>query len=342
MTKSNLTPSNTSAASPAGDSAVTSPAWAAGDFVITTHGLTRYFGSRKVVDALELRVPRGCVYAFLGRNGSGKTTTLRMLLGLLDPTRGSATVLGHDSRHLPPAVVARVGYMAEAHAVYRWMRVRECGAFQARFYPRWNNRIFLAVLEHFGLDPKAKAGDLSRGERAGLSLALTLAPEPELLILDDPALGLDPAARRSLLESMIYVTRRSDRTILFSSHLLSDVERVADYIGVLDRSVLRVSSPVETFRARVRQFLLRYPGKLPPLPPMRGLLHARRSLGELRLTIANVDDETRQLIHGLGAQSVEEIPLSLEEALIGYLGERGEGHFFLEDTTTLDEAKGAA
>jgi ABC-2 type transport system ATP-binding protein len=313
-----------------------------GTHVIETRDLTRYYGNRRVVDGLNLRVPRGCVYALLGRNGSGKTTTIRMLLGLLDPTRGSASVFGHDCRRLPPGVRGRVGYMAEAHAVYRWMKVREAGAFQAAFHPRWNDRIFRAVIDHFRLSPGAKAGDLSRGERAGLSLALTLAPEPDLLILDDPAIGLDPAARRSLLESMIYVTRRSDRTILFSTHLLSDVERVADYIGVLDRSVLRVSCPVDVFRERVRGFVLRYPGTPPELPPVPGLLHARRSLGELRLAVANVTDETRRALRSLGAQTVDEVPLSLEEALIGYLGERGEKHFFLEDTIALEQARGAA
>lgn len=320
------------------------PARSGGDYVIQTRGLTRYFGSRKVVDMLDLRVPRGCVYAFLGRNGSGKTTTLRMLIGLLEPTRGSAMVLGHDSQSMPPAVRARIGYMSESHAIYRWMKVKECAAFQSRFYPRWNGRIFDAVIDHFRLSRNARAADLSRGERAGLSLALTLAPEPELLILDDPAIGLDPAARRSLLESMVYVTRRSDRTILFSSHLLSDVERVADYIGVLDRSVLRVSCPVDVFRDRVRQFVIRFTGQAPPLPAIPGLLHARRSLRELRLTVANPDETSRKAIDALAAQggaaagAVTETPVNLEEALIGYLGERGEKHFFLEDSTDLELA----
>jgi ABC-2 type transport system ATP-binding protein len=322
--------------------AAVEPERSGGDYVIETRGLTRYFGSRKVVDMLDLRVPRGCVYAFLGRNGSGKTTTLRMLMGLLEPTRGSASVLGHDSVRLPPVVRARIGYMSESHFVYRWMKVRECAAFQSQFYPRWNQRIFDAAIDHFRLSRKARAANLSRGERAGLSLALTLAPEPELLILDDPAIGLDPAARRSLLESMVYVTRQSERTILFSSHLLSDVERVADYVGVLDRSVLRVSCPVDIFRGHVQQFVIRFPAQAPPLPAIPGLLHAWRSPGELRVTVANPDESSRTAIAALAAQggaaagAVIETPVNLEEALIGYLGERGEKHFFLEDATDLE------
>ncbi len=137
------------------------------DYAIETRGLTRYFGSRKVVDAVNLRVPRGCVYAFLGRNGSGKTTTLRMLMGLLEPTRGSASVLGHASLSLPPAVRPRIGYMSESHFVYRWMRVRECAAFQSRFYPRWNGRVFDAVIDHFRLDRNAKAANLCAASGRG-------------------------------------------------------------------------------------------------------------------------------------------------------------------------------
>jgi len=309
--------------------------------VIETRGLTRYFGNRKAVDGMTLVVPRGSVFAFLGRNGSGKTTTIRMLLGLLEPTRGSASVLGVDSQRLSPEMRARIGYMSESHTLYNWLTVRQCGEYQSRFYPRWNEKIFQAVVGHFQLDPRTKAGSLSRGERAGLSLAITLAPEPELLILDDPALGLDPVARRSLLESMIYVTRGADRTIFFSSHLLEDVERVADHLAILDRSVLRACCPMESFRAHVQQFLLRYAGNtVPPaqLPSIRGLLHARRSMGELRLTIAGANSDTHQLLRTLAPTSIEEAPARFEEALVGYLGNRGERGFFLEDTTLLETA----
>jgi ABC-2 type transport system ATP-binding protein len=309
------------------------PAAAHPDAVIETNGLTRYFGSKKAVDGITMRVPRGSVFAFLGRNGSGKTTTIRMLLGLLDPTRGSSRVLGHDSRSLTPEVRARVGYMSESHSVYGWMTVREMGEYQSRFYPRWNARIFQGVLGHFRLDGKTKARHLSRGEQAGLSLAITLAPEPELLILDDPAIGLDPVARRALLESMIYATRDTNRTVFFSSHLLEDVERTADYIAILDRSVLRACCPVETFRSRINQYVLRYEAPARPpeaLPKLRGLLQARRSGSELRLTIVRPDEGTRQAIQELGASTIEEVPVSFEEAVIGYLGERGEQSSFLD------------
>jgi ABC-2 type transport system ATP-binding protein len=300
--------------------------------VIRTRGLTRYFGARPAVYDLNLEVPRGCVFAYLGRNGSGKTTTIRMLLGLLSPTRGEGSILGHDIRALSPEVRARIGYLTEEHQLYGWMSVKQCGDFQSQFYPRWNEKVFRGVIGHFNLKPTARVKDLSRGERAGLCLGITLAPEPELLVLDDPALGLDPVAHRSLIESMIYLTRRSDRTIFFSSHQLADVERVADYIAVLERSVLRVCCPLETFRSSVRQVRLRFPGAPPPLPQIPGLLQVVRAEGELRLTCVHYDGATEQALRALAPAQMEPVPLNLEDAFISYLGERGEKSFILSET----------
>jgi ABC-2 type transport system ATP-binding protein len=299
--------------------------------VIGTRGLTRYFGSRAAVYELSLEVPQGCVFAFLGRNGSGKTTTIRMLLGLLRPTRGEGRILGYDIRALPPEARGRIGYLTEEHQLYPWMTVRQCSEFQAPFYPRWNHKIFRGITGHFGLKDTARVKDLSRGERAGLCLAVTLAPDPELLILDDPALGLDPVARRSLVESMIYLTRRSDRTIFFSSHQLEDVERVADCIAILDHSVLRACCSIETFRKSVQQVRLRFGTVPPPLPHIPGFVQAFRTESELRLVCVNYNATTEQALRALAPAEMEVEPLSLEDALISYLGERGEKSFILSE-----------
>jgi ABC-2 type transport system ATP-binding protein len=300
--------------------------------VIQTRGLTRYFGSKAAVEDLNLEVPRGCVFAFLGRNGSGKTTTIRMLLGLLEPTRGEATILGHDIRSLSPAVRARIGYLTEEHQLYPWMSVKECGDFQSRFYPRWNEATFRGVTGHFALKPTAKVKDLSRGERAGLCLGLTLAPDPELLILDDPALGLDPVARRSLVESMIYLTRRSDRTIFFSSHDLADVERVADFVAVLDRSVLRACCPLDSFRQQVKQARLSFPGTPPKLPALPGLLQAQRTQNELRVTWVGSEAAMESALRALAPAQLEFVPITLEDAFISFLGDHVEKSFILSET----------
>jgi ABC-2 type transport system ATP-binding protein len=297
--------------------------------VIQARGLTRYFGPKCAVDSLSFRVPRGSVFAFIGRNGAGKTTTIRMILGLLEPTRGSSTILGYDSTALPPAARARIGYMAEGHPVYAWMRVSQCAGFQKGFYTHWNQDIFAAVIDYFAIDPRTKAGHLSHGQRAGLHLAMTLAIEPEVLMLDDPATGLDPAARRSLLEAMIYFTRSRERTIFFSSHLLDDVERVADQVAVLDYSVLRASCSVETFRDRVRQLVVRFRAEPPrDLPAIPGLLRVTRAENELTLVVANYSGRTERDLESLGGLAVDEQPISLEDALIAYVGRQGKKNLF--------------
>jgi ABC-2 type transport system ATP-binding protein len=302
--------------------------------VICTSGLTRYFGAKPAVYELNLVVPRGSVFAFVGRNGSGKSTTIRMLLGLLAPTRGNATVLGCDSASLSPEIRARIGYLTEEHQLYGWMTVRESGTFRSRFYPRWNEKIFQSVVGHFGLKPAARVKDLSRGERAGLALGLTLAPDPELLVLDDPALGLDPVARRALVESMIQLTRRSDRTIFFSTHQLSDLERLADYVAILDRSVLRACCSLEAFRENVKQVRLTFAGVSPRLPQIPGVLQVFRAGTDLRVTCVHYDTRMEQALSALSPRSLEICPVSLEDALISYLGEPGEKTFILAETET--------
>jgi ABC-2 type transport system ATP-binding protein len=222
--------------------------------------------------------------------------------------------------------------MAEGHPVYAWMRVEQYERFEKGFYPHWNSETFAAVIDYFAIDPRTRAGHLSHGQRAGLHLAMTLAAEPEVLVLDDPATGLDPAARRSLLEATIYFTRRRERTIFFSTHLLDDVERVADFVAVMDYSVLRACCAVQTFAERVTRLVVRF-GGLPPdsLPPIPGLLKLTRGEDDLTLVVANHDGHTERALEGLGAVSVEEVPIGLADALIAYVGRSGEKSLLPKD-----------
>ena len=180
---------------------------------------------------------------------------------------------------------------------------------------------FIRCSKFFRVDPKIAARHLSRGERAGLCLAMVLAPEPDLLVLDDPAIGLDPVARRSLLESMVYATRKSDRTIIFSSHLLADIERMADHIAVLDYSVLRAQCSLDTFRSCVQQFCpgVSWAGRR-TLPAIRGMIQCVARGKQLRLTLVNVTQETLAVLRGLGPVELREAPISLEDAFVSYLG----------------------
>ena len=298
--------------------------------VITTTGLTQYFGKHCAVNEVSFSVPRGSVTAFLGRNGSGKSTTLRMILGFLKPTRGSCTILGYDSQAIPPAMRSRIGYLAENHPVIGWMTVTEAARYQAAFFPRWNQKIFDATVDHFGLHRKSKAGSLSRGQRAGLALALTLAPEPELLVLDDPALGLDPVARRALLEAILYITRTPHRTVLLSSHMLEDIERVADYLLILDRSVLRAACSVEVFRSRIAQFQMTFASTPPEMPELTGLLDLLRVNNSVRMTVANPPADIDARLQALSPIELQRLPVNFIEAVTAYMSDHRTRSFFLE------------
>ena len=282
------------------------------------------------MDEVSFTVPRGSVTAFLGRNGSGKSTTLRMILGFLEPSRGSSSLLGYDSRFIPPSVRASIGYLAENHPVIGWMTVAQAAAYQAAFFSKWNQKIFDATIDHFSLQRSARAGSLSRGQRAGLALALTLAPEPDLLVLDDPALGLDPVARRALLESILYITRTPHRTVLLSSHLLDDIERVADYLLVLDRSTLRAACSVEHFRSNIAQYHLTFAAAPPPLPPIAGLLDMLRVNNTLRITVANPPADLESQFAAMHPTEMEKQPVNFVEAVTAYMSDHRNRGFFLE------------
>lgn len=173
------------------------------DVVVEARGLTRYFNGKAVVDQVSFKVRSGEVFAMLGRNGAGKTTLLRMLLGLLPPTRGEASVLGDDSQRLTPATRERVGFLAEGHHLYAWMRIGHLAEFTRQTHPRFDQERFTDFLDYFALDPKQKTRSLSNGQRAQVSLSLCLACEPDLLIMDDPTLGVDPGVRRDFLRGVV-------------------------------------------------------------------------------------------------------------------------------------------
>ena len=289
---------------------------------ISTHGLTRCYGNRPVVNALDLNIPRGCVYGLLGRNGAGKSTTIKMLTGMIEPDFGSAELLGEDVANMSPATRGKIAYVAEGHPMYNSMSIDTVERFQSSFYPHWNGAMFGQIIEHFGLSRKQKLRKLSNGQRAQVSLALAIAPDPELLILDDPTLGLDTVVRRDFLESMIQIIQREGRTILFSSHILGDVERVADRIGIMVDGVLRVDCPTEHFKQSLRKVVLEFSGA-PKVFPLTDGVVSDVALGNRReLVIANYSDKHRVAAESLEPDSIDFVEFNLEDAFIAYT--RGE------------------
>ena len=220
---------------------------------IETAGLTKFFGDNIAVGNLCLKIPRGCTYGLLGPNGAGKSTTIRMLMGLLVPTAGEATVLGIPVRKNPLLVKQRVGYVPEMHYIYRWMRVREAVAFCRAWYPTWNDRLCQEMLERFALDPNQKVKNLSKGTLTKLALLLAVSHEPELLLLDEPLSGLDPLAREEFLDGVLRTICDRGQTVLISSHMLDDVRRLADTVGILYEGQLMVQGDIDAMLATTKR-----------------------------------------------------------------------------------------
>jgi ABC-2 type transport system ATP-binding protein len=281
--------------------------------------LTHFYGSQCALHDLTLSVPEGSIYALLGRNGAGKTTALKCLLGFQTPTRGRAEILGHDCMDLPPAERERIGYVAEGQQLVPWMRVDGLVKLQARSFRSFDVQRCHEWLDRLGLPRKRRVFRLSRGMRAQLALALALATHPKVVILDDPAMGLDAVVRREFLEVMIELIQEEGRTLLFTSHILQDVERVADRVGILVDGVLRVDATVETLKERVQ----RYRCDLEEAPAdLEGVLAARRMPGELALTVVGEAAEIEQALREHGATHVDAERMTLEDLFIDYTGRK--------------------
>jgi len=243
------------------------------EHALQTRGLTRSFGTRPVIRDLDLAVPRGAIYGLLGRNGAGKTTTIRMLLGILAPD-GGTLMFGEEE---VPRATARhrraIGYVSQQQHFYPWMRVRRLGRFVGGFYPTWDRAHFGELLEQLGVEPAQRVGELSGGTKMKLALALALAHRPPLLLLDEPTAGVDPVTRREIVDHLRALVEREQRTVLFSTHNVTEIDAIGDQVGVLHGGRIFWQGPVGGLRDRVRQVS-------GPLPASAALLHED---GERRL-----------------------------------------------------------
>ena len=211
------------------------------------HLVVRY-GRRAAVDGLSLSVPRGSVFGLLGANGAGKTSTIKTLLGFRPPNGGHAHVLGYDITHDRVEINARIGYVSETNTLYLNMTIPQLRAFFRATARRWDEAVFDRSLHLFGLPPDARVRRLSKGMRTQLALSLALGGDPDVLILDEPTTGLDPIARRAFLDVLMADAAAAGKTIFFSSHVLADVEAVADRVGILRGGKLMVSGEIDALK----------------------------------------------------------------------------------------------
>ena len=216
--------------------------------IISVTDLKRRFGGKTVLDSISLSLSRGAVYGLVGANGAGKTTLIKHLLGLLRADSGTVRVFGLDPVADPVAVLSRIGYLSEENDLPGWMRVDELIRYSRAFYPAWDDGYAEELRQAFALDPAAKIKTLSKGQKARAGLLVALAYRPELLVLDEPSSGLDPIVRRDILGAVIRTIADEGRTVLFSSHLLEEVEQVADHVTMISAGRIVLSAPLDDIK----------------------------------------------------------------------------------------------
>jgi ABC-2 type transport system ATP-binding protein len=297
--------------------------------VIETHGLTRTFGGRAVVDRLDLSVPAGAIYALLGDNGAGKSTTIRLLTGLLQADEGSASVLGIDCWAGAVGLRHRVGYVPEKPRYYDWMTVGELGDFAAAFHRPGYRERYRALIERYQLGRAAKLKTLSKGGYARVGLALALACDPEVLILDEPTSGLDLFTRREFLGSMVELAAEG-RTILISSHAVAELERVASHAAFLAEGRLLLAGPLDELRQRLLRVAVRHDGSVGVGSGLGGVIDSESLGKEWRAVLLDGDRAEVEALRGRpSVLGLDESPLSLEEmytALLARFHRKPAGH----------------
>ncbi len=299
-----------------------------GRAAIEIQDLVVSYGRRRAVDGLSLTVPVGSVYGFLGPNGAGKTTTIKTLLGFRKPDGGSARVLGYDVVSESLEVRARVGFASEVNSLYEGMTVPRICQFCRDVSRSWDQDLVDRYLGVFGVPAQTKVRKLSKGQKAQLQLCLALGSDPEVLILDEPTSGLDPVARRAFLKVLVGDVASEGRTVFFSTHLLSDIEAVADTVGIIKGGKLLVSDEIDALRETHKVFRVVY-AETPPeaeilalrdLPGVRGIEREGRGVrlrvrGDVGAVERSLRDRPYQVL------DVDTAGMSLEDIFVAYVEE---------------------
>lgn len=241
---------------------------------VETQGLGKDFGRRTVLDDVSLNIERGSVLGLIGRNGAGKSTLLRCMLGLLRPSRGQAQVFGTAALGLGDAQKSALAYVPQQPDSFEWMRVDELLAFIGNLYANWDDALAKRLLQRWDLSPRARLSVLSPGQRQQVALIRALAARPALLVLDEPAAALDPVARRDLLREIVTCASEQEATVIFSSHIISDLERVASHVAFLHEGRLRLQSALDDLKDQTWRVCL--PDGTVLSPTLAGELSRRR------------------------------------------------------------------
>jgi len=289
------------------------------EWVIETQDLRKTFGKQSAVDGLNLRVPRGSIYGFLGKNGAGKTTTIELLLNIVRPSGGRASVFGIPVTDLARSteIRQRVGFVSEDKGLYPYMTVGQMIRFTRPFFPGWRDDLERRYLELFNLPLKKKVGDLSKGMGSKLMLLLAVARGADLLILDEPTDGLDPAAVEEVLRELVSLAALNGTTIFFSSHQLPEVEQIAEHVCIIDRGKAVVAGALDELKAQYQRIQVVVDRELDePVRWVDGVVKVRQEGRMFSLLVSRNVEAILAQIRSLPGASTEQFPVSLKDIFL--------------------------
>ena len=279
-------------------------------------GVRKRYSSTLALDGVDWTVPGGSVVGLLGQNAAGKTTLVKAALGLIRPTFGEATIFGEPSWNLSPQTKAILGYVPQVITLYPWMRVRHLCNYTASFYPRWNDALVRDLLRDWHVNEDDKVGNLSVGTLQKLAIVIALGPEPKLLVLDEPAASLDPAARRDFLRTLLDVAVSGERTILFSTHITSDLERVADRVAILRAGKIAYDGELDALKDSVKRLHITSSTELPKSLDVPGAVRLRVEGNEALVSVRDASPQIVEEIRRKYAATVGVQDLNLEDIFL--------------------------
>ena len=288
--------------------------------VVDVTGLSRTYGDRKALDGVSFRANPGQVYGLVGSNGAGKTTLLKHLLGLLRATAGTVRVFGLDPVRDPVGVLGRIGYLSEERDLPEWMSIEELMRYTQAYHPTWDAGYARELLETFALDPRKKIKDLSKGMRAQAGLIAAVAHRPQLLILDEPSSGLDVVVRRDILDAVVRAVADDGRTVIFSSHLLDEVERMSDHVTLMHQGRVTLSGVLDQVRRTYQRSRVRFTEHFDEPPVLDTALMMEGGGRTWSVVHSGSLEQFHRAVRARGGDIVESRDATLEEIFLARAG----------------------
>lgn len=287
--------------------------------ILKVENLAKSFGRKKVLENFKMTIDKGKVYGLLGKNGEGKTTLIRVIMGVIPSDRGEVFYKGKKIGFQHTSYKREIGYIPEESIFFSWMTVKELLAFNSAFYPTWNSKKAEECLQRFSLDGKTRIKNLSRGMKLKLGLIVALVSEPEFLILDDPTSGLDVPTRQDFLKDIIQEILEAGTTILFSSHLVHELEGIIDHLGILHGGRLILEEEFEKVKNSTKRVRLAFDNPAPASFAIQGILREQRNRNRSELVIYPWDEEKKAVLEALNPSQMEIESMSLEEIFVSFV-----------------------